>query len=244
MTKKESSEYAKEEQIRTLKKELSYAKREVGRLRRENEYLSHRISLLSPSERKDIKRDEELFLTSDDIDSSRGYFGYIIRKFKLTFIYKLYDRTFFAIRKYLFASRLWKNFLIILAIFGTSFQAIITFGSVLVILPSALLLSAVFGIFSFFSYRNARKKLLAESEGKKMYFLYARKKKRGNFFHCTVNELSARGKVFIVTPYFSSCGFSMMKKTDENICFIHTSFYFGFISHAAKRNHKDIVKIY
>ena len=220
MTKKESSEYAKEEQIRTLKKELSYAKREVGRLRRENEYLSHRISLLSPSERKDIKRDEELFLTSDDIDSSRGYFGYIIRKFKLTFIYKLYDRTFFAIRKYLFASRLWKNFLIILAIFGTSFQAIITFGSVLVILPSVLLLSAVFGIFSFFSYR------------------------RGNFFYSVANELSARGKVFIVTPYFSSCGFSMMKKTDENICFIHTSFYFGFISHAAKRNHKDIVKIY
>lgn len=243
MAKKESPEH-REKEREELIKELSYAKREVGKLRRENEYLSHRIALLSPSERKDIKRDEELFLTSDDIDSSRGYFGYIIRKFKLTFIYKLYDRTFFAIRKYLFASRLWKNFLIILAIFGTSFQAIITFGSVLVILPSALLLSAVFGIFSFFSYRNARKKLLAESDGQRMYFLYARKKKRGDFFHGTVNELSARGKVFIVTPYFSSCGFSMMKKTDGNVCFIHTSFYFGFISQAAKRNHKNIVKIY
>lgn len=227
-----------------LERELAYSKHEIKRLQRENEYLTHRIHTLSPKEEKGVPHEEELFFRSDEIDSSRGYFGYLIRCFKLTFVYKLYDRTFFAIRKYLAASKIWKNFLIILAFFGTSIQAVLTFGSVLVILPATLAVAAVFGILSYFFYRRERKKLLAATEGKKIFFVYARKKKRGEIFYDTLSVLAEKGTVLVVTSSFSLCGFSVMKKHGENIYFIHTSFYFGFDTAALKRDSSKIVKIY
>ncbi len=221
---------------------IAEAEKEIKRLRRENGYLKRRLHSLSPREVEGTKREEELFFTAGSIDRASGYFGYLLSKFKLSFIYKLYDKLFYAIRKYLLASRIWKNILIFLALFGTSIQALLSFGAFLVIFPAVLAAAAIFMLISFFAYRKAQKELFA-AIGEKIYFLYLRGKKESAYFCALERALSRDGDVFVVTPYFSLTGFSAVKKRAARMYFIHTSFYFRFSSLAEKRG-KRIVKIY
>ena len=88
--------------------ECARIRRENARLRRENEYLKHRIERLSPKEAKNVPPERELFCKSDDIDEYNGYFAYLVSRFRLSLIYRVYDKIFFTLRKVILASRIWK----------------------------------------------------------------------------------------------------------------------------------------
>jgi hypothetical protein len=98
------------------KQEYARMRRENARLRRENEYLQHRIEKLSPKEAKNVPPERELFYELDDVDDHGGYIGYLIGRFRLSLIYRLYDKIFFALRKVILASRIWKYAPIVLGV--------------------------------------------------------------------------------------------------------------------------------
>lgn len=225
--------------------EIERLKKENRRLRRENAYLSHRLERISPREGKNTSRERELFLKSERVERAHGYFRYVFGLFKLTLIYRIYDRIFFALRKYILASRIWRNILIIFAIFGTSLQAIITFGSVLVLLPTAALSVLVFAVFSAYSYKKQTGKLLALISGKKAYFLYpAAVPQKGRAFYESMRLFSADGAVFAVTHSFSLCKWRAVRKLYGNVYFIHTSFYYTLIKAMIKNGKNEIIKIF
>lgn len=226
-------------------REIARLKKENKKLRRENAYLAHRIETLSPKETKHVSRERELFLTMGDMDGSQGYFRYLLGRFKLTLVYRVYDRIFFALRKYILASKIWKNIVIILAVFGTSIQALLTFGSVLVLLPTTVVATAILAVFSAYSYRMLCKKMLAEISGKRIYFMFLRKKPRKNgVFYATAKDFSGDGVVFAVTQLPSLCDFHAVRKYADGIYFIHMSFYFTLAKAMKKAGNKDIVKMF
>lgn len=224
--------------------ELLRLKRENARLRRENEYLNHRIEKLSPKEAKNVSPERELFYELDDVDEYSGYFAYLLARFKLSFIYRLYDRVFFAFRKIILASRIWKYAPIVLGVLGVALQSVLAFGSIVVMLPVALAASAVFFVLSLFAFAKRKRELLREVRGRKIYFMYpAKKPRKDGIFYETMHKFSGDGVVFAVSPSLFLCGFGGAKKVSENVYFIHTSFYYRF-KEEAHDICADVVKVY
>ena len=226
------------------KAELLRLKRENAKLRRENEYLNHRIEKLSPKEAKNVPRERELFYELDDVDNYSGYFGYLVARFKLSLLYRLYDRVFFALRKIILASRIWRYAPIVLGVLAAVLQGVLALGSVVVLLPISLVLSLIFLTLSLFAFAKHRRELLREVRGRKVYFMYpAKKPRKDGIFYETMQQFSRDGVVFAVSPSFTACGFGAVKKISENVYFIHTSFYYTFKDEAHKVC-ADVVKVY
>lgn len=224
--------------------ELRLLRAENARLKRENEYLNHRLEKLSPKEAKNMPREKDLFLYSCEVENYKGYFGYLFGSFKLSLVYRIYDRIFFGLRKIILASKIWRYLPVVLSILGVIFQFLLTFGSVILILPTAIVGSLVFLAASLVSYAKKKRKLLSFLRGQKIYFMFASKKPRKDgAFYDSVNKFSKDGTVFVVTPSFSLCGFGAVKKIGKNAYFIHVSFYYSFRKKATEIS-KDTVKIY
>ena len=228
----------------TEKSELSRLKRENARLKKENEYLNHRLEKLSPKEVKNMPHDRELFLSSGDVDKYKGYFGYLFAHLKVSWVYRIYDRVFFALRKVILASKIWKYIPIVLGVFGVIFQFLLTLGSVVVLLPFIIVLSAFFLAFSIISFARKRLELLRVAAGRRVYFLYpAVRPRKDGFFYETMQSFARDGIVFTVTSSYTLCGFGAARKVSEGVYFIHTSFYYTFIKKAEKSG-REIVKVY
>lgn len=219
-------------------------KRENARLRRENEYLNHRIEKLSPKEAKNVSREKEMFLSSCDVDKYKGYFPYLFGQFKFSLVYRIYDRIFFALRKIILASKIWRYLPIVLGILGVILQTLLALGSVVVLLPVCIIATLVFFAVSVFEFAHRKRELLKMVSGQKIYFLYpAKTPKKDGFFYETMREFARDGVVFAVTPSFMLSGFGAVRKAGENVYFIHTSFYYHFRK-AAEAASADVVKVY
>lgn len=226
------------------KQELLRLKRENARLRRENEYLNHRIEKLSPKEAKNISPEREMFYELDDVDEYNGYFGYLIARFRLSLVYRVYDRVFFAFRKIILASRIWKYAPIVLGALAAVLQAVLAFGSAVVLLPVAFIVSVVFFLLSIFAFAKHRRNLNKVVSGQKIYFMYpAKKPRKDGIFYETMQQFSRDGVVFAVTSSLTLCGIGAVKKVSENVYFIHTSFYYTFKEKATELG-SDVVKVY
>ena len=226
------------------KSELARLRSENAKLRRENEYLNHRIEKLSPKEAKNIPREREIFLSAADIDGYKGYFGYLIGRFKLSLVYRIYDRMFFAFRKFILASKIWRYLPAVLGVIGVVLQTLLALGSVVVLLPVCIVAALIFFAASAFEFARHRRELTQAVRGKKIYFLYpAKKPKKDSFFYDTMRVFARDGVVFAVTPYFSLSGFGAVRKAGENIYFIHASFYYTFVRKAEKES-AYTVKVY
>ena len=226
------------------KQEYARIRRENARLRRENEYLQHRIEKLSPKEAKNVPPERELFYELDDVDEYGGYFGYLIGRFKLSLIYRVYDKIFFAFRKVILASRIWKYAPIVLGVLAAFLQGVLAFGSLVVLLPVVLLATVVFLVLSLAAFAKHKQRLLREVRGRTVYFMYPIKKPRKDgIFYETMQQFSRDGVVFAVSPSFRLCGFGAVRKVSENVYFIHTSFYYSFKKKATELC-ADVVKVY
>jgi len=226
------------------KAELLRLKRENARLRRENEYLEHRIEKLSPKEAKKLPRERELFYGLDDADEYGGYFSYLVGRFKLSLVYRVYDKIFFALRKVILASRIWKYAPIVLGVLAAVLQGVLAFGSALVLLPVSLIGTVIFFVLSLTAFAVHKRELLRTVRGRKIYFMYpAKKPRKDGIFYETMQEFAKDGVVFAVSPSFTLCGFGAVRKVSENVYFIHTSFYYRFREEAQSLC-SDVVKVY
>jgi hypothetical protein len=226
------------------KQEYDRIRRENARLRRENEYLNHRIEKLSPREAKNVPPERELFYGLDDVDDYKGYLGYLTARFRLSIIYRVYDKVFFAFRKIILASRIWRYAPLVLGALAALLQGVLAFGSLIVLLPVVLIVSVIFLVLSLSAFAKHRRELLRTVSGQKIYFLYpAKKPRKDGIFYETMQQFSRDGVVFAVSPSFRLCGFGAVRRVSENVYFIHTSFYYTFREEACKVC-ADTVKVY
>lgn len=234
----------KNTELERLKRENAKLRAKNKKLKNENEYLNHRIEKLSPKEVKNIPHERELFLSSADVDKYKGYFRYLIGQFKFSLVYKIYDRIFFALRKVILASKIWRYLPIVLGVLGVVLQALLAFGSVVVLFPVCIVATLLFLAVSIFEFARHRRALLREVRGRKLYFLYpVQKPKKDSFFYNTMQAFARDGVVFAVTSSFALSGFGAVRKVSENVYFIHTSFYYTFVREAMAAS-ADVVKVY
>ncbi|MBQ8403569.1 MAG: hypothetical protein IJX55_03980 [Clostridia bacterium] len=224
--------------------ELARLKRENAKLRRENEYLNHRIEKLSPKEAKNVSHEKEMFLSSCDVDKYKGYFPYLFGQFKFSLVYRIYDRIFFALRKIILASKIWRYLPIVLGVLGVILQSLLALGSVVVLLPVTAIISLLVFALSIFAFAKHKRDLLRDVRGRRIYFLYpAKKPKKDGFFYETMQAFAKDGVVFAVTSSITLCGIGAVRKVSENVYFVHTSFYYHFRKEAEAAS-ADVVKVY
>ncbi len=229
---------------KSTQQEIARLRRENARLRRENEYLNHRIEKLSPKEAKNISHEKEIFLSSGDVDKYKGYFSYLFGQFKISLVYRIYDKIFFALRKVLLASKIWRWLPIVLGVLGVILQSLLALGSVVILLPVFFIATLLFLAVSVFEFARHKRELLKAIRGRKIYFLYpAKRPRKDGFFYESMQAFARDGVVFAVTPSFALSGFGAVRKVGENVYFIHTSFYYHFRK-SAEAASADVVKVY
>lgn len=219
-------------------------KRENAELRRENEYLKHRIESISPKAVRGLTQERELFLSSADVDKYGGYFRYLMGRFKFSLVYRIYDRIFFALRKILLASRIWRYLPMVLGALGVVLQVLLALGIAVVLLPVCGIAVLVLLAVSALELARHGRERLCELKGKRVYFLFpAKRPKKDGFFCANMRELARDGIVFAVTPSVSLCGFGAVRRVCEGVYFIHTSFYYHFRKKAEAQS-AEVIKIY
>ncbi len=227
------------------------AKRDIEaenkRLRRENEYLRHRLMALGE---KLSEKDSSFAVRFGDVSRmaavshKRTYVGYLVGRFKASLVFRLWDRTRFAVRGVFLATKIW-NFLVwffILLGFGTQFVLFVSVAAVL--LPALLLVSAVLGIFGFFAHRKwnmALAEFLTEQHDQRLYILFAPKAWESHaYFYQMTMDYAENATVFLIFTSFSACGYRGAKWLSPSVCAVHISYYFSL----KKYLHGDVVQIY
>lgn len=223
------------------KEHLEKLRDENRRLRRENEYLRHRLAMedRSPSEKLFAQR-----LKQKSALRAKTYFGYLIERFRTSRPFLIYDKTRFAVRGLFFITKLWTLLTWLFAFLGLGAQFLLTVGALTVFLPAALLSSAILGVYGFFAHkkRNAFFEAhLASKPDETIYFFFVPKSVRASRFLHRISGFPCKGTVFLVSFSFRGCGPSGVIRADETIYIIHVSYYFSLVKRLTQ---KRIVKIF
>ena len=230
----------KEKMIRDLK-------RENRRLRKENEYLKH-LSMQYDEIPKEEESPEQKALSGavkrTHALGAGNYFSYIVKRFRSSRPFLIFDKTRFAMKGFKFAKKMWVFFIGFFAFLGVSAQVLLIAGVLTVFLPAALIASAVIGAFSYFSRRKRNrmlKPLYSEDYDGKVYLVFLPKEGNVGYFVRTAEALTEKGYVFFVTQSFRDCGRKSLLRIGDRMYRIHISAYFSF----ARRLHPEkTVKVY
>ncbi len=243
MSKKSSqklSKKRKEKMIRDLQKENR-------RLRKENEYLKH-LSMQYDEVPKDEESPEQKMLSGavkrTHNLSAKNYFSYIVKRFRTSRPFLIFDKTRFAMKGFKFAKKMWVFFIGFFAFLGMSAQILLIAGALVVFIPAALIASAVIGVYTYFSHRKRNKilkPLYADDYDGKVYLVFLPKDKPSGYFVRSAASLAEKGCVFLVTQSFRDCGRKSLLRVGERVYRIHISAYFSF---AGKLQPEKTVKVY
>ena len=230
----------KERMIRDLQ-------RENRKLRKENEYLKH-LSMQYDEIPKDEESPEQKILSVAVKRTyglgAKNYFSYIFQRIRNSRMFLIFDKTRFAMKIFKFAKKMWIFSIAFFAFLGISAQVLLTIGLLTVLIPVALIVSAVIGIYTYLSRRKRNKilrHLFSEYYEGKIYFVFLPNNQSDGYFARTAPALTENGNVFFVTQSFRECGWKSLLRMEDRIYKIHISAYFSF----ARRVHPEkTVKIY
>ena len=210
---------------------------ENRRLRRENEYLRHRLTALGEklSEGKSLF-DERFAVASRRALAThrRTYFGYLLGRVKISMLFRLWDKTRFAVRGFFWASKLWRFSVWLLLLLGFGTQFILLTGVTVILLPATMLASLTIGVFGAFAHKKWNRMLgssLASSD-ETIYIVFAPKMRKNHaYFRYMVAEMEKNGVVFLVFSSLSSSGYRGVKRLSSRLYALHISYYFSFRKH-------------
>ena len=214
---------------------------ENKRLRRENEYLRHRLTALGEklSDGDEIPFEERLGVASRMASATRKrtYFGYLMNRIRGSVLFRLWDRTRFAVRGFFWASRVWRLLASIFVLFGVSTQFVLIVGAMVILLPAALVGSLFIGGMSFFAHRRWNKALSVKlASEKKIYIVFAPKTwEKHEYFQYFVSEMEKDGMVFLVLASFAACGYQGLSPLSDKRYAVHISYYFSLKKHIEGR---------
>ncbi len=211
---------------------------ENKRLRKENEYLRHRLSALGEKFSEDGETPHEAkFSDASRMASAshkRTYFGYLLGRIKVSMAFRLWDKTRFAVRWFFFASKIWNLLVWLFVLLGFGTQFLLFVSAAMILLPAAVVISLVLGFMGFFAHRRWNKTLAAffSSPEEKIYIVFAPKTwEKHEYFRYMLEEMQKDGMVFLVFHSFSACGYKGAKRLSSRLCAVHISYYFSLKRH-------------
>ena len=215
------------------KEKIRKLKAENRRLRQENEYLRHYLSLEKQPEGEEPPSESEQMFVKQAVRKSAlqagNYFGYLLGRFRKSRVFRLYDKTRFAVKGIFFARKIWIFSVGFITFLGIGAQVLLAAGFVTVFLPAMLIFCAGLGLYGYFAYRKWNKYFSSVLAEQKLYFIFLSTKKPGAYLNRWSRALARDGTVFLVSFSFRGCGFSSVTHTDENIYTIHVSYYFSLV---------------
>ena len=211
---------------------------ENKRLRKENEYLRHRLSALGEkfSDREDTPIESRFADISRMTGAShkRTYLGYLLGRIKVSMAFRLWDKTRFAVRWFFFASKIWNLLVWLFVILGFGTQFLLFASALMIFLPAVLLISLMLGFMGFFAHRKWNKALASffSSPDEKIYIVFAPKAwEKHEYFRYMLKEMQKDGMVFLVFHSFSACGYKGAKRLSSRLCAVHICYYFSLKKH-------------
>ena len=210
--------------------ELGRLREENKRLSRENEYLRHRVEQLGERKRESSTEDAVMAERLATAHTSRvsGYLGFALLRLRTSRWFRIYDKTSFAVRGFLLASKLFRIGMGIFALIGIGAQVLLVLGIFAILLPALILFSVIMAVVSFFSYRKRDAYFADILHGKKIFILfYSKKCEKARYFPFFLHDLSKDGVVLVVARSVFVRGHLRVRQRGEALYEIPFGYYFA-----------------
>lgn len=247
-TSKKKRKLSKKDVAKQNKELIRKLKTENRRLRQENEYMKHVCAQYEPPEEEKPTEEQKALAEcakNADVMRSKNYFAYLFALLRRSRLFRLFDKTRFAMKKFKFAKKLWVFFVTFITVLGVSAQVLVVIGALVVFLPAALIFSAMIGVYSYFTHRKRKRminNLIAQTaENEKFYLVYIPKNGNDGYFVRTAHAFAEKGKVFLIYRSSKQGDVSGVVQTEPNVYKMHVNFYFSFVRRLPSER---VVKIY
>lgn len=156
------------------------------------------------------------------------YLGFLLFRLRTSKLFRIYDKTSFAVRGFLIASKLFRILMGLFALVGIGAQVLLIVGMLAILLPAALLFSVIMAIVSFFAYRRRNAYFSAILPGKKVFFLfYSKKCGKNRYFASLLRTLSSEGIVLAVSRSVFAGGALRVRQRAPFVYEIPFGYYFS-----------------
>lgn len=210
-------------------------RREVRRLKRENEYLRGRIDSLGGGGKND--RPARLFAERVRASREKSFAGYIKSTFGASGVMRIYSRIFFALQSYIRASAVFSVVMFLVRLIRSGTVFLVAASALAMMLPVLLIAALIEWLIAATSRKSVIKRITSEAHGK-IFLVYG--DVRGRF----ARELAERGTVISVKGSALSCGPRGARKTRDGIWNVHIGMIFSLAEAICEKRPGDVIKIF
>lgn len=209
-----------------MNKELRALKRENRKLRKQNEYLTHRIDMLSGAKQGGAQAQIRKKMR---LQSASGFWAYNLLRIKSTASYAIYDKAMFTLRKYVFASNLILIAKYIIAIVHGSVALVVAAGVLAVTLPVLGLMALSAFLVALILQRRWNTFFRGYLSGKRVYLFFHIRRGRSEKYYLDMAKALGENAVILVV---SDSLFTVKdvcvshSHSGDNIYYIYSGYYF------------------
>ena len=209
-----------------MNKEIRALKRENRKLRKQIEYLTHRIDMLSGAKQGGAQAQIRKKMR---LQSASGFWAYNLLRIKSTAAYAIYDRAMFALRKYVFASNLILIAKYIIAIVHGSVALVVAAGVLAVTLPVLGLMALSAFLVALILQRRWNTFFRGYLSGKRVYLFFHIRRGRSEKYYLDMAKALGENAVILVV---SDSLFTVKdvcvshSHSGDNIYYIYSGYYF------------------
>lgn len=209
-----------------MNKELRALKRENRKLRKQNEYLTHRIDMLSGAKQGGAQAQIHKKMR---LQSASGFWAYNLLRIKSTAAYAIYDKAMFTLRKYVFASNLILIAKYIIAIVHGSVALVVAAGVLAVTLPVLGLMALSAFLVALILQRRWNTFFRGYLRGKRVYLFFHIRRGRSEKYYLDMAKALGENAVILVV---SDSLFTVKdvcvshSRSCDNIYYIYSGYYF------------------
>ena len=209
-----------------MNKEIRALKRENRKLRKQNEYLAHRIDMLSGAKQGGAQAQIRKKMR---LQSASGFWAYNLLRIKSTAAYAIYDKAMFALRKYVFASNLILIAKYIIAIVHGSVALVVAAGVLAVTLPVLGLMALSAFLVALILQRRWNTFFRGYLSGTRVYLFFHIRRGRSEKYYLDMAKALGENAVILVV---SDSLFTVKdvcvshSHSGDNIYYIYSGYYF------------------
>ena len=209
-----------------MNKEIRALKRENRKLRKQNEYLVHRVDVLSGAKQGGAQAQIRKKMR---LQSASGFWAYNLLRIKSTAAYAIYDKAMFALRKYVFASNLILIAKYIIAIVHGSVALVVAAGVLAVTLPVLGLMALSAFLVALILQRRWNTFFRGYLSGKRVYLFFHIRRGRSEKYYLDMAKALGENAVILVV---SDSLFTVKdvcvshSHSGDNIYYIYSGYYF------------------
>ncbi len=209
-----------------MNKEIRALKRENRKLRKQNEYLAHRVDVLSGAKQGGAQAQIRKKMR---LQSASGFWAYNLLRIKSTAAYAIYDKAMFTLRKYVFASNLILIAKYIIAIVHGSVALVVAAGVLAVTLPVLGLMALSAFLVALILQRRWNTFFRGYLSGKRVYLFFHIRRGRSEKYYLDMAKALGENAVILVV---SDSLFTVKdvcvshSHSGDNIYYIYSGYYF------------------